>query len=148
MTERTSLPPVEKSIFVPWDPETAFDRFVHRIGEWWPLETHSVGTDRARTCAIEPREGGRVYETWDDGTERRWGTVTEWAPPERLAFTWHPGRSETTRQQVVVTFDAEGDGTRLDVVHGGWERLGEEAEETRRGYSPGWDHVLGRYADA
>lgn len=148
MTEQTTFPPVEKSILVPWDRTTAFARFTERIHEWWPLKTHAVDPDRVRSCAIEPREGGRIFEVWDDGTERPWGKVTEWDPPRRLAFTWHPGRSEETRQEVRITFHEEGDGTRLELVHSGWHRLGEKAEETRRQYSPGWDHVLERYAGA
>lgn len=148
MTERTTIPPVEKSIVVPWDPEAAFERFTARIHEWWPLRTHAVEPDRARSCAIEPREGGRIYETLDDGSERPWGTVTVWEPPRRLAFTWHPGRDASTRQEVAIAFLPEEDGTRLELVHTGWERLRERAEETRRQYSPGWDHVLGLYAGA
>ncbi|HEX4830710.1 MAG TPA: hypothetical protein VH478_06410 [Trebonia sp.] len=32
--------------------------------------------------------GGRVHETWDDGTEVDWGEVLAWSPPERFAMTW------------------------------------------------------------
>lgn len=148
MSEATRIPPVEKSIVVPWPVEAAFERFTARMGEWWPLSTHSVGLDRARACAIEPRVGGRLYETLEDGAEHVWGTVTEWDPPGRLGFTWHPGRDASTGQTVEIDFRPEAGGTRLDLVHSGWERLGEEAEATRAGYSPGWDFVLGLYAGA
>lgn len=148
MSEATRIPPVEKTLSVPWPPAEAFDRFAGRIGEWWPLATHSVGRERARTCAIEPRVGGRVYETLDDGTEHVWGTVTAWEPPSRLAFTWHPGRDPGTRQEVEIAFRPEAGGTLLELVHDGWERLGERAAETRAEYSPGWDAVLGLYAGA
>jgi uncharacterized protein YndB with AHSA1/START domain len=72
--------------------------------------------------------------------------VTAWEPPERLAFTWHPGRSEATHQEVEITVRAVGERTRVDLVHAGWERLGEEAARTRAGYDRGWDSVLARYS--
>lgn len=143
-----ALEPVVKTITVPWPVERAFRRFTEEIAAWWPLATHSVGQSEARTCALEPREGGRLYETGDDGSEHAWGTVTRWDPPRAVAFTWHPGRAPETHQEVEVTFDPVEDGTRVRVVHTGWERLGEKAAETREGYVDGWEFVLGRYAEA
>lgn len=142
----TRIPPIEKSIVVPWDPESAYRRFAERIAEWWPLETHACEPEEAETCAIEPRVGGRLYESTKDGTEHLWGTVTAWDPPRRLAFTWHPGRPAATRQDVELTFTPVEEGTRVDLIHTGWERLGKKAEETRARYVPGWDLVLGHYA--
>lgn len=95
---------------------------------------------------FEGRVGGRVYETAPDGTEHLWGTVTEWDPPRRIVFTWHPGRPVDTRQEVEVTFQLAGEGSRTDLVHSGWEHLGERAAEIRANYDTGWDVVLGRYA--
>lgn len=143
-----AIEPVVKTITVAWPVERAFRRFTGEIGAWWPLESHSVGGEQARTCAIEPREGGRLYEVGEDGSEHAWGTVTRWEPPRRVAFTWHPGRDPETRQEVEVTFDPVDDGTRVQVVHTGWERLGEKAAETREAYGPGWEFVLGRFAGA
>lgn len=148
MSEASRIPPVEKSIVVPWGIEKAFERFTDGIAEWWPLATHSVGQGRARTCAFEPEVGGRLYETLEDGTEHVWGTVRAWDPPTRVAFTWHPGLDEAGHQDVEVAFRAEGDGTRVALVHSGWERLGEEGAARREAYGPGWDRVLGLYADA
>ena len=98
-------------------------------------------------AAVEPRLGGRIVETAPDGTEHLWGTVTAWEPPDRLAFTWHPGRTADTRQEVEITFLPDGDGARVSLVHSGWERLGERAADVRRNYEGGWGIVLGRYAD-
>jgi len=94
---------------------------------------------------MEGRAGGRIYETLDDGSQADWGTVVRWDPPASLAFTWHPGRSADTAQQVTVSFEAVAGGTRLDLVHRGWELLGERAQELRESYDSGWDYVLGKY---
>ena len=33
---------------------------------------------------VEPRVGGRIYDSCEDGSESAWGQVTEWDPPDRL----------------------------------------------------------------
>lgn len=144
--EVQAIPPVEKSIRVPLPPEQAFRRFTENMGDWWPLARYSVGLEEARGVVFEGRTGGRIYEVQTDGTEADWGRVTVWEPSRRVAFTWHPGRPESTRQEVAVTFRPEADGTRVELVHSGWERLPEKPLETREQYRGGWDFVLGRYA--
>ena len=47
----------------------------------------AMSSDRVRDVTFEPRQGGRVYETWQDGTEVDWGEVLVWAPPERFVMT-------------------------------------------------------------
>jgi hypothetical protein len=47
---------------------------------------------------------------------------------------------------VEVTFRPAGVGTRVDLVHTGWERLGGKGARMRAGYDAGWAVVLGRYA--
>jgi uncharacterized protein YndB with AHSA1/START domain len=141
------LAPVRKSIQVSLAPEAAFKLFTEGIATWWPLRSHSVGEDRAVSCTLEPKVDGRIYETLDDGSQSDWGRVIAYEPPHMLAFTWHPGRAPETAQQVEVTFSAVDGGTRLQLVHQGWELLGEQAVETRNGYDTGWDYVLGQYID-
>ena len=48
--------------------------------------------------------------------------------------------------EVEVTFTPEGERTRVDLEHRGWERLGEAAEFKRTEYEAGWDGVLDLYA--
>lgn len=143
-----TIPAVRKSILVPWPVERAFHRFTAGIDEWWPLDTHSVGEKDADRVTFEGRVDGRIFETLRDGTEAEWGRVTAWQPSRRVAFTWYPGRTEETRQEVEVTFHPEGQGTRVELVHTGWERIPEEPREMRDGYDSGWDVVLRRFVEA
>ena len=105
-----------------------------------------MGGAQSARCVFEGRVGGEIYEELKDGTRCVWGTVLEWDPPVRTVFTWHPARTPDTAQNIEVRFTAEGTGTRLHLIHTGWERLGAEAKKARRGYPLGWTHVLNRWA--
>lgn len=146
MTKPELLTPIHKSITVPWDTRRAFERFTQDIATWWPLRTHSLGLDRAETVVFEGRVGGRIRETIQGGTESVWGTVLEWHPPERVSFTWHPGKPPATAQRVDLRFVPDGAGTRVELTHSGWEALGPLARSARRGYPVGWSYVLSLYA--
>ena len=139
------LPPVEKSLIVSLSVEAAFNLFTQGFSTWWPMVTHSVGLAETISCHVEEYVGGRVYEIQKDGSEVLWGTILAWEPPHRFIMSWHPGRDENTAQEVEVRFENEGEGTRLKLIHRGWETLGDEAQKTREGYVSGWDMVLGNY---
>ena len=139
------FPPVEKTLHLPLSVEDAFKLFTQGLSTWWPLETHSIGEDQAVSCHIEEHEGGRIYQTNRDGSQSPWGLVLAWEPPNRMVMSWHPGKDVNLATQVEVRFTAEGQGSRLELVHSGWEVLGENAKKTRAGYNSGWDMVLGRY---
>jgi len=143
--QRTRLAPVRKFIDVNLSPEDAFRRFTEQIAAWWPLKTHSVGEESAETVVFETRRGGRIYERTRDGAIHLWGTVIACDPPDRVVFSWHPGREADTAQEVEVRFVASEAGTRLELEHRGWEALGAEAETMRSRYSEGWEYVLGRF---
>ena len=78
MTTQAQTEAIRKSVTVEATPERAFDVFTREITTWWPLATHSYGGDRAESAVFEGREGGRVYERQDDGTEAEWATVVVW----------------------------------------------------------------------
>src|SRR5205085_6244220 len=90
MTTPALLPSIVKTVTVPLDPPQAFDLFTSRIGEWWPLESHSVGGSSSAGIVLD--ESGAV-ETLGDGSTSRWGDVIDWEPPYRFSMTWHPGAS-------------------------------------------------------
>jgi uncharacterized protein YndB with AHSA1/START domain len=148
MPESAASVVIRKSVTVQVPLENAFRFFTEEIGSWWPLATKSVGQQEAETLVIEPRVNGRVYERTRGGEEHKWGDVLVWEPPDRLGFTWHPGRGEETRQEVEIRFSASADGTLVELEHRGWERLVATAEEIPEHYESGWDEVLSRYAEA
>ena len=148
MTQETNERVVEKSVTVSVPVERAFEVFTAEIGTWWPLRTHAVDTERSETVVMEGRVGGRLFERAPTGEEHVWGTLVAWEPPNRIVYSWHPGRGEETAQEVEITFGPEGEGTRVDIRHYGWEKLGDRLEETVASYNEGWDKVIAVYARA
>jgi uncharacterized protein YndB with AHSA1/START domain len=136
------LEPVRKSITVACDQAHAFEVFTGRLAAWWPIRTHSLSTDRAVSCGIDPRVGGDVFELRDDGLRILWGTVLVWEPPARLVMTWYPGAEPSQAQEVEVRFTSVDSGTRVDLEHRGWEALGTAAAAARAGYDAGWESIF------
>ena len=137
--------PVKKQVRVSLQMEDAFKLFTEGMGKWWPLPTHSVNDDQTETCVFERQAGGRIYEIAKDGSQAEWGKVLAWDPFEKVVFQWYPGRTSETAQEVTVTFSEISTGTLVDLVHTGWDVLGETAESSREGYEIGWDFVLANY---
>jgi uncharacterized protein YndB with AHSA1/START domain len=146
MSTQASIAPVRKSVTVKRPVEAAFRVFTEEIEKWWPLPTHSVAGERAQMVVFEPREGGRVYERRDDGSITYWAEVVAWEPPHRFVLSWQPNPDAPAATELEVTFTPEGDATRVDLEHRGWERLGDRAELARTEYEAAWDGVLDLYA--
>ena len=138
---KTTTPPVVRTTSVSCSPDEAFEIFTHQIGEWWPLPSHSVFEAESATVAFEQ---GQILERSADGRTCLWGEVISWDPPDSLSFTWHPGRPAEERTEVTVSFRAEAGATRVELVHHGWELLGDDGVERRAGYASddGWTLVL------
>jgi uncharacterized protein YndB with AHSA1/START domain len=141
--ERAAIEAIVVTVPLGCEPERAFAYFTRDIAKWWPLAKHSVCGDRAASVAFEPRAGGRIVETDKDGDTHIWGVLSEWNPPRRLRFSWHPGHDEATAQWVEVTFAPNSTGTLVTLTHGGWEALGDRAVATRTSYAGGWQTVIG-----
>jgi uncharacterized protein YndB with AHSA1/START domain len=139
---------VRKTVTVAAPIERAFEVFTERIGTWWPVATHSIGREQAQTAVLEGREGGRLYEVIEGGETAPWATLTAWEPPHRLVLSWHVNPERIAPTEVEVRFTAEEGGTRVDLEHRAWERLGADATDASAGYDEGWDLVLGRYVEA
>lgn len=137
-----SLDPIRQSVSVRQPPAVAFKVFTEQIGRWWPVTQFSVSVERTRSCVIEPRLGGAVFEIRDDGVQFPWGRVLVWEPPDRLVLSWHPGRDPEVAQEVEVWFRPDGEGTLVELEHRGWEKLGPDAARARSSYAGGWQAVL------
>jgi uncharacterized protein YndB with AHSA1/START domain len=146
-----SCPPIVKTVTVHAPPARAFAVFAEKFARWWPLARTHTGPDPV-DCAIEPRVGGRVFERAADGGETPWGTVLAYDPPHRLAFSWIVQLSAEQEQRVDIRFTQEDRGTRVELTHSGWEKLGDAAASRRERYDHGWgsifEHCFADYANA
>jgi Activator of Hsp90 ATPase homolog 1-like protein len=147
-------PPVRQATLVRSDVDHTFGVFVRTLGAWWPVQ-FSAGQERVRDVTLEPRLGGRVYETWQDGTVLEWGELLVWEPPQRFTMTWTCTPALT---EVELTFTALGPAlTRVAVEHRGWESLSEAQLSddcalpggyNSGAYSKGWTAILARFTAA
>jgi uncharacterized protein YndB with AHSA1/START domain len=146
MTDRSTEPPraVVRTVDVAAPPARAFHLFTAHIGDWWPLRTHSVHGDDAVDVTIDGRVGGQVVERARDGATSTWGTVVTWAPGREVAFHWHPGNPPDEATRVRVTFEPSGAGTRVVLIHDGWQAR-PDADDAREQYDAGWRPVLAAF---
>jgi uncharacterized protein YndB with AHSA1/START domain len=144
--QHTALQPVRKQISVECDLDNAFRTFTRDIATWWPVESHSI-TGEGATPVVEPRVGGRMYERGSDGKECDWATILVYEPPHRIVLEWKVN-SAAPPTEVEVRFSQDGDATRVELEHRGWEQYPSGGTEERGSYDTGWDQVLGLYREA
>lgn len=126
----------------------AFELWTTRIASWWP-RSHTVSGESSAHVELEGRVGGRIYERTPTGVEHDWGEVTAFEPPRRLAYLWHIRRDRADATEVEISFRAvEERRTRVEIVHLGWERLGEAAETWRDRNVRAWETLLPSYQQA
>lgn len=150
MSTKTDLT-IRRSGVVDATPEKAFEIFTEGIASWWPADTHSVEGGQGRSpeaVVFETGPNGRIYEVMTNGKEAHWANVTAWEPPNRIVLAWQVNPDTPGPTEIEMRFTPEGDGTRFDFEHRGWEILGAEAEEAAAQYDGGWVTVLRHYAEA
>ena len=139
------IEPIRKTIEVECDPAKAFDIFTAQMMNWWPLETNSISAmsgKTAKSVAMEPNEGGRIYEVTAAGEREDWGEVKVWEPGKRLVLDWQVMVSSDEGTQVEVLFHPIASGTRVELTHSGWEKLSANAIDSRNSYDSGWVNVF------
>jgi uncharacterized protein YndB with AHSA1/START domain len=146
MSDALVIEVVRKVVTVDCAVEEAFRVFTTDALSWWPVETHSIH-GMVREIVFEPEAGGELYEVSTSGEKGHWATVLEWEPPTRLVLAWNILEREGDKTEVEVRFQPDGDGTRVELEHRGWERVAESAEDKRSNYDTGWDVVLGKYVE-
>jgi uncharacterized protein YndB with AHSA1/START domain len=142
------IEPLRLTFVVECSPEHAFDTWTSRASIWWPPE-HTVSHERGARIVFEPRVGGRVFERTTDGTEIDWGEIVEWDRPKRLRYLWRIATGAENATDVEIVFRELPDATtRVEIEHGGWDRLGEIGQAWREANHAGWDGVLPSYREA
>ncbi|MDP9119895.1 MAG: SRPBCC family protein [Acidobacteriota bacterium] len=154
MNTTIEVVPVRKSVTVKAGPERAFQVFTEGIDTWWP-RAHHIGKAPMKKVLLEGRAGGRCYTEQTDDTESDWGQVLVWEPPRRVVIAWQIGSQwqyepdVAKSSEVEVRFTPEpGGGTRVDLEHRHFERLGGGGDGMRTAVdSPdGWSVSLQAFA--
>ncbi len=146
------IPAIEKTVIVPLPPKEAFRLFTKGFASWWPAEPHfeSDGQDApSMDVTVQEQEGGKIVETMPDGASSEWATITEWRPGERFAFDWYVNRDRSETTQVTVRFEPESEGTRVTLVHDGFDQLSDPGPHMAANDNTRRDGMLGnRYCGA
>lgn len=134
--------------------ERAFALFIDRFGDF-TTRVHNLLSVPVAETVFEPQAGGHIEDRGVDGSVCRWARVLEYAPPERVIFTWDVdpnGQLETDptkTSEVEVNFTAEtADRTRVDLEHRHLDRH-DQGEHTAAGDTDadsGWPLYLQRYS--
>jgi len=146
MSDALVLEVVRKTVTVDCAVEEAFRVFTADAISWWPVKTHSIH-ESVDEIVFEPRVGGAVYEIGTSGERGHWATVLAWEPPHRLVLAWNILEREGDLTEVEVRFLPEGEATRVELEHRGWENVELDGPAKRGNYDTGWDAVLREYAD-
>lgn len=142
------IDPLRITFDVGCTPERTFELWTARTSTWWPA-THTVSARRGVEVIIEPGVGGRIFERTPEGEEHDWGQVTAWEPPTRISYLWHLRQDRADATHVEITFaGAEGTGTRVAIVHHGWDELGARGAEQRERNEHGWTGLLAHFRTA
>ncbi len=109
-------------------PETAFEAFTKDVDVWWKRgPRYRPGMNRPSRMGFEPAEaGGRFLEIYEDeeGGAFEIGRILEWEEGVRLVFEYRARNFEPGQlTEVEIRFQPTQDGTRVTLIHRGWDGL-------------------------
>jgi uncharacterized protein YndB with AHSA1/START domain len=136
---------INEKIDIVADRVTVFNIYVDRIDEWWPRQktyrySFAPATTEPDRILFEPREGGRLYERFADGSEYTIGSIEVYDPPSEIVYTWQAPEWPAP-STIRVRFLDSGDATTVIVEHSGLPD-----DETASGYAVGTAEILSVFA--
>jgi uncharacterized protein YndB with AHSA1/START domain len=154
MTTQAEPTAIHAQIVVEAPIERAFRVFTEDFDRIKPREHNMLGVEIAETV-FEPRQGGRVFDRGEDGSEFQWARVLAFEPPDRVVISWDLNpqfqiESDPAKtSEVEMRFIAEGpERTRVELEHRQLDRHGEGWPSIRDAVDGegGWPLYLQRYA--
>lgn len=144
---------VRKRVIVDAPRDVAWKVFTEEMGSWWPLAVYKIGRANAVDAIIEPRVGGRWYESGEDGSTCDWGRVLAWEPHSRLVLSWDITADwqydPALQTEIEIRFIADGDArTRVELEHRRLDRYGDRRDEMREIFDKtgDWGRLLAAFA--
>ena len=144
-----TIAPIVRVVAVQAPPSRAFEIFTRRAGDWWP-KGRTIGKHPHVSVTLEPRAGGRWFETDSSGVQTSWGKVLAWEPPDRLLLAWQINSLWTYdpdfETEVEISFSANAvGGTTVTLEHRNLERFGADASARAESLGGGWPTVLAQF---
>lgn len=138
------------TITVAVDRAATFDVFTRETDLWWRRGlAYRVAGRNPGTLTFEPREGGRLFETFDTSSGRQtfeYGRIKVWQPPSRLVFEWRNANFAAAEcTEVEVLFDEIDSGTRVTLNHRGWAALRPDHPARHGLDAPAFSRMIGMW---
>lgn len=130
---------VEHAVSVAAAPAAVWHAMVSQADRWWNPGFFALPTSKRMT--IEPRLGGRMYESGDDGSAVVWFTVTGVQPGRALDLLGHlsPAFGGPAVAMLRLEVEPEGAGSRVKAVEA---RVGAVDDDCARCTKKGWSVLL------
>lgn len=93
--------------------DKVFDAITRNLNSWWPKELHIFG--EGSKMSFDPKPGGNMVETSEDGGGIVWGTVLTIIPPQSMQAVGHvlPPWGGPCVSYVDYSLEEKDDGTTL-----------------------------------
>lgn len=130
---------VEHEVTIAAPASEVWDALVSRADRWWNKGFFALPTSKRMT--IEPRLGGRMYESGEDGSAVTWFTVTGIQPGRALDLLGHvsPAFGGPTTAMLRFEVEASGTGARVKAIEA---RVGAVDDDCARCTKKGWSVLL------
>ncbi|MHB8575275.1 MAG: metalloregulator ArsR/SmtB family transcription factor [Dehalococcoidia bacterium] len=119
-------------------PERVFAALTEEIAAWWGAPY--LSSEMSTNLVLEPRVGGRFYETTNGDDGVLWATVSRVQRPATLVLDGTFGMTGAIHGTVSYVLEAHDGGTLVKLSH---RAIGELSQETEQGYGSGWQDLLG-----
>lgn len=130
---------IHKSTLLPCSPARAFELFTGHASTWWPPERRHTGDPQS---SIRLTSDGLFVETGASGKVVDLGHITRWDPPHRLEVDFYVASGKDQPTLLVVTFAAEGTGTRVSIQHGPGPRSADVWTRRASAFESAWSLLL------
>jgi hypothetical protein len=127
---------VEKEVLIAAPLDIAFESLLEELGP-----ANEVPGGKAMPMVVEPWPGGRWFRDLGNKSGHLWGHVQVIKPPSLLEISGPLFMSYACMNHLQYRLTAEGNSTRLKLVH---RAIGEIAPEHREGVVEGWTYGLNR----
>ncbi len=132
---------IEQNVTIHAAPEDVFKALTQDISLWWTAPYFHLG-EAARRLVLEPKVGGRLFEDIGNNEGLLLATVMAIKSPIELRLMGPMGMGGGPVQGVVqLQLEAKEKSTLLKLSH---RAIGDVNEETKNGYSAGWEQLLGK----